>query len=119
MRVVAIHVVVCVVFSVSDEFCFHRELLHYLLLPTPLVLLTGLASFYKASLKSSLLHQTLLNHRTSMYLAIIKTRLHQTLTVVHIIEHLCTLPLSSGAGGGAGIGEEDPRDAAPMLFVLK
>merc|ERR1719341_1432575 len=45
----------------------------YLLLPTPLVLLTGLASF---------------------------------------------LPLSSGAGGGAGIGDEDPREAAPMLFVL-
>ena len=82
MRVVAILVVVCVVFSVSDEFCFHRELLNYLLLPTPLVLLTGLASFYKASLKSSLLHQTLLNNRTSMYLAIIKTRLHQTLIVV-------------------------------------
>ena len=30
-----------------------------------------------------------------------------------------TLPLSSGAGGGAGIGEEDPREAAPMLFVLR
>ena len=29
-----------------------------------------------------------------------------------------TLPLSRGAGGGAGIGEEDPREVAPMPFVL-
>ena len=35
-----------------------------------------------------------------------------------ILKRTSTLPLSSGAGGGAGIGEEDPREAAPMLFVL-